>query len=82
MINKTKIKSDEVIKLEIENIITLIHPQFCAALEKIHGEENESLALIKILRIFVKYLLYDQECRKREMDFLSKMMMEHSGDKS
>ena len=79
---KTKIKSDEAIKLEIENILTLIHPQFCAALEKIHGEENESLALIKILRIFVKYLLYDQECSKREMQFLSKMILEHQGDKS
>ena len=78
---KTKIKSDEIIKLEIENIITLINPQFCAALEKIHGEENESLALIKILRIFVKYLLYDQECNKREMLFMSKLILENQGDK-
>jgi len=80
---KTKIKSDEAIKLEIENILTLIHPQFCAALEVNNKEEADSvLALTRILRIFVKYLLYDQECMKREMQFMSKLILENRGDKS
>jgi hypothetical protein len=76
---KTKIKQSDEVKIEIENIITLINPQFCAALEKIHGEENEILNLTRILRIFVKYLLYDQECRKREINFLSEMILEQRG---